>query len=445
MLSTAVGLRKNQDEATASARFMRQFAGGGESGLPPSSDPGAVRPSPDLPSTTGVRAPGTIPGYNGEPARTKIAWSPTVMGDDEAIAAGIYDQPPSGGAAPQTRIAPAAAPTGPAGSGPQQSGGLSPRAQQLIIASASPHLPAAQRDIAKTLLTAELDNSKMTPKQKDYAFAVAQGERRPFTEWDSAMRRSGASVVNVDTKGEGAFETEFGKDQAKRWNGYIAAGDAAQSKLADIGSMREISRRIGSQGAAAGLKETLGPYAEALGIDVGGLSDIQAYSSIIQRLAPQQRAPGSGSTSDVEFKGFLKSLPALTANPAAREAILDTMESIERQNVARADIATRLATKEINRGQAERELRGMGDPLESFRAWRKANPAAFGQALKAGIAAPQASPNADANPPRLPGQGQARPPGQQQGGPVRVQSPDDARRLAPGTRFLTPDGRELVR
>jgi hypothetical protein len=102
----------------------------------------------------------------------------------------------------------------------------------------------------------------------------------------------------------------------------------------------------------------------------------------VQRLAPQQRAEGSGSTSDIEFKGFIKSLPILSQNPAARDATLNTMDALNRDDMARGDIATRLATKEITRKQAEQELRALPDPMKSFTDWRKANPALYGQALK---------------------------------------------------------------
>jgi hypothetical protein len=201
-------------------------------------------------------------------------------------------------------------------------------------------------------------------------------------EMEKQLREAGKTTVNVDTKGETKFEEKFGEGQAKRWNGYIEESQNAERKLADIQSMREISQRIGSQGAKANLKEAVGPYAEALGIPVDGLSDIQAYSSVIQRLAPQQRAPGSGSTSDIEFKGFLKSLPTLSQHPEARDVTLNTMEAFARDDMARGDIASRLATKEINRGQAEREMRALPDPMKGFTDWRKANPEAYGQALK---------------------------------------------------------------
>jgi hypothetical protein len=242
------------------------------------------------------------------------------------------------------------------------------------------------------------------------------------------LKAAGKTEVNIDQKGEGEFEKELGKGQAKRWNSYIESGQAAERKMVDISTMRDISRRIGTQGAGANIKEAIGPYAEALGINIDGLPDIQAYSQVIQRLAPQQRAEGSGSTSDIEFKGFLKSLPTLSQNPAAREMGLNTMEALARDDQARGVIATKLSTKEIKRDEAERQLRALPDPMTGFVAWRKDNPDMYGQALKGSAAAPSFNDRFNASSP-----------GQKQG-PVKVASPVEARKLPSGTEIILPDG-----
>lgn len=283
-----------------------------------------------------------------------------------------------------------------------QAGGAPPAAPQqpgsvpipvLLQAMADPNLPAGQREIAKTLFTRALDEAK--PPERIKMLKALQADPA-LMELEEKLRAAGKTTVNIDQKGETKFEEELGKGQAKRWNSYIEGGAAAQKKMVDIQNMRAISERIGAQGAGANVKEAIGPYAEALGVPIEGLSDIQAYSSIVQRLAPQQRAEGSGSTSDIEFKGFLKSLPTLSQNPAARDMTLNTMEALTRDEIARGEIATKLAAKEINRLDAEKALRDLPDPMKSFQEWRKANPALYGQALggTAPKAAPQGAPKA---------------------------------------------------
>jgi hypothetical protein len=298
-----------------------------------------------------------------------------------------------------------------------------PEVRRWGAVAVHPRMPSHIKDFAKTLLEHTIKGREPTGDQKDYMLAVEQGETDTFTDWTRKNKSAGSTKVSIDQKGESEFEKEFGgKAQAKRWAGIQEAGDAAERRLVDITTMREIHTRLGSQGAVAGLKEFLGPYAEALGVNLEGLSDIQAYSQVIQRLAPQQRAPGSGSTSDIEFKGFLKSLPTLSQNPQARQIGLDTMEALARDDMARGAIASKLATKEIDRSTAEKMLRALPDPMKGFIEWRKANPQVYGNALRPAQGAPQGGSPAEATPQQSAPQG----------------APDGARRGRDGLLYV-PD------
>lgn len=247
----------------------------------------------------------------------------------------------------------------------------------------------------------------LTPEQEAQKARLAQAGRTQINNTNA-----------FDAKGEGKFNEALGAAQAKRWNGYIEEGDVAQNRLADIQTLRETSRRLGSQGSSANLKATIGPYAESLGIKVDGLSDIQLYESITNRLAPTLRAPGSGSTSDIEFKGFMRAIGPLSNAPAAREMILDTFEAASRNDIARSEIASRLASGDINRQQAEKEIRALPNPLEGFRKFREANPDAVGQAIKET------------------GQRAAL----EKNGPPKITSPEMASKLPSGTEFIDPNG-----
>lgn len=261
----------------------------------------------------------------------------------------------------------------------------------------------------------------LTTPEERASFGIAADDRRPYQVGpDGKLVSAGGAQtnVNVDTKGEGKFDEKMAEGQAKRYNEYIAEGDVAQGRLADIQTLRETSRRLGSQGSSANLKALIGPYAESLNIPVDGLSDIQLYESITQRLAPTLRAAGSGSTSDIEFKGFQRAIGPLSNTPAAREMILDTFEAASRNDLARAEIASRLARKEINRGQAEKEIRALPNPLEGFRKYREANPDAVGQAIKESA------------------QRQAL----ERNGPPKISSPEMAGKLPSGTEFIDPNG-----
>lgn len=217
--------------------------------------------------------------------------------------------------------------------------------QQLYSVLQNPQASDGQRAMAKSIIDNRMkysdenapDKREMTRLQTEKLRREVEGEgatpltaqeRKDFgiPEGQAAYKtRSGeikfgpaGTKVDINQKGENKFEEELGKGQAKRFNDLIAEGDAAQGRLADIQTLRETSRRLGSQGSSANLKSTIGPYAESLGIKVDGLSDIQLYESITNRLAPTLRAPGSGSTSDIEFKGFMRAIGPLSNTPAAR-------------------------------------------------------------------------------------------------------------------------------
>jgi hypothetical protein len=261
--------------------------------------------------------------------------------------------------------------------------------EQLAAAAQN---PALVQEAVKSINPSDVTRTITDPAER------AQYGIRPDDHTLYQLKRTGEltspgkPMVSVDMRGENSFSTEAGQLQAKRFNGYIAGADKAQGAMGDINNLREISRRAGSQGATADFKRMIGPYAEAAGINIEGLPDIQAFNSVIQKLAPQMHVAGSGATSDIEFKGMLSALPQLSANPAAREAILNTMEAQQRRAMTQGDIAAKVFNGDMTKAEGEKALREMPDPMTSFRTFRAQNPDAFANAPQAGTPAAQAQP-----------------------------------------------------
>lgn len=251
----------------------------------------------------------------------------------------------------------------------KQSGGrITPEAAIGIIQSGS----------AGQFLTEQFRSPTSEQEYNIYKQSETSAGRSPLTfdQWYTRNKQIESGV------GETAFEQGAAKSQVDRLNKTVEGGAQARGSIVDIQQMREISGRIGSQGAAADFKARIGPYAESLGIKIDGLDDIQTFNSIVQRVAPTLREPGSGSTSDIEFRGMLNSLPQLSSNPAARTAILDAMEAMARDKAARADIANRILNKEVDRKDGERMLRELPDPMTGFKAFKEQNPQLFGVQAK---------------------------------------------------------------
>ena len=138
------------------------------------------------------------------------------------------------------------------------------------------------------------------------------------------------------------------------------------------------------------------------------MSDMEAFTAIVSRLAPNMKPAGAGATSDFDLQTYFNSLPALQQTQRGRELIINQNRMLAEHSAAARDIATKVLTRQITRAQAEQMLQSLPDPLAL---WKKSR----------GLA----SPTGEQAPSSLP----------------RVNTPDEARRLPPGTQFILPDGR----
>lgn len=218
---------------------------------------------------------------------------------------------------------------------------------------------------------------KMPELVKDYQFYVQQelqGRRQPktFEQWDLERKKAQATNVAITQEGEKSFEREVGQLQAKDFSELVKRGRNAKVIIADLEALKDIGSRLNT-GVQAQILASLGPYADALGIKLEGLSEAQAFDAITSRLAPQMRVPGSGATSDFEMRQFLRALPELGRTPDGNRIVSDVFRALEEYNIAASEIASRAIAKEITPRQAEQELRALPDP---FTAWKKSRGAA---------------------------------------------------------------------
>jgi hypothetical protein len=335
------------------------------------------------------------------PARAPVSSSPRVWGDKEAEAAGLYE--PSS-AAPSAQLAPAspvagvaptptptptsaqaAVPTGvpvpqapvPTVTTPQAAAqpdtaslmpGISPRALALMAAASSPRLPQGDREMAKTLLTTELDANKATGPIKEWAFAKAQDPATPpFTEWIRGNKSAGKTEVNVDTQGAGAFAKAAGGAVAKRFEDLSKEGDTGTTDLALIGQLRDLGSVV-KTGTPTAIQGWLAQNGIKVGDNVGA---VEAYGAIIDKLTPSQRIPGSGSTSDYEGAMFKRSLPNLLKTPEGNDIVQNTLAGLAQTKVDRARIAEQALAGELKPADALKQLRDLPNPYDNFKSFAK--------------------------------------------------------------------------
>jgi hypothetical protein len=225
------------------------------------------------------------------------------------------------------------------------------------------------------------------PKQpelvKDYNFYSEQetkAERQPksFGDWDLARKSAAAQTVNINPNAELEFKKKASGVQAERFGDIVKKGETAREMIGDLSSLADLAKQF-ETGVPAQLTQMLGPYAEALGIKIDNLGPIQAYQSIVDRLAPRMRVPGSGATSDFDARQFLRSMPQLGNMPEGNQVIRDTLQAIQESHIAASEIASRALAEEITPQQAEKELRALPDPFSKWKASRGTAPTGGGR------------------------------------------------------------------
>lgn len=381
--------KQKQDEADASAAYLK-FLGQGSTPAAPVASP-APQPAPS-PVTAALGKPAKM--VSADPAAVTgprpngpVMPSDKVWGDDEAEAAGLYEKKPTkvamalssspldsaqwpygpvGGPSSAAAAPPAAAtPAAPTPTAPQMDDAKAKIAQLLNSPNRSERMLG--RSLAEAAITNQITGSKPTDEIREYEYSL---KNPGFTEYKTGLKKAGATNVSVDTKGENAFAQEAGKSQAKRYDEIAASGQNAKQMLSDVQTLAELGNNI-KTGKMAQAKAMIGPYADALGIKVDGLNEIQAFEAITNRVAPSLRVPGSGAQSDFELKNFLKSLPSL-ANTAEGNAIVTrVMGGLQQNKIAAAEIASRALAREITPAQADKMLRDLPDPMEEYRAFIK--------------------------------------------------------------------------
>jgi hypothetical protein len=83
--------------------------------------------------------------------------------------------------------------------------------------------------------------------------------------------------------------------------------------------------------------------ARNLGIAPGQVAVADLAQSLVTQAAPKMRAPGSGYTSDIEFKSFVNSIPSLATSEQGREVMSRYSRAFADRNAKLADYARKLA------------------------------------------------------------------------------------------------------
>lgn len=85
--------------------------------------------------------------------------------------------------------------------------------------------------------------------------------------------------------------------------------------------------------------------AKTLGLQNDQIAAQDLANSLVVQLAPRMRAPGSGSTSDIEFKSYISAVPSLSNSERGREIMAKYATAFADRNAKLADYAKKLASQ----------------------------------------------------------------------------------------------------
>jgi hypothetical protein len=157
--------------------------------------------------------------------------------------------------------------------------------------------------------------------------------------FETASKKTATNTItNVLGDAEGTFAKEFSKKEATRVSNEIDLGIKARRTSAQIDDLEQILSEV-QTGAGTSVKSYLGRF----GIATEGLDLIQAAEAAINRLVPEQRAPGSGTMSDADLALFKRSLPGLINQPGGNQRIINTIRKMNEHDIALGVIASKVA------------------------------------------------------------------------------------------------------
>jgi hypothetical protein len=203
---------------------------------------------------------------------------------------------------------------------------------------------------------------------QEYNYAKNNGFEGSFTDWKTSSSRP---LVEVNSGSNSSkFSEESDKAAAARLGEIVASGNTAPQMMGDMQQLAELGTQI-QTGKGAEALVALGPYAQALGLELEGLGPAQAYKAITSRLAPQMRPAGSGAASDFDARQFLESLPSIGTSPEGNEIINGTFQAISQNKIEAAELARQAQRGLITWQEAEDQITKLPNPYERFKGWKK--------------------------------------------------------------------------
>lgn len=167
-----------------------------------------------------------------------------------------------------------------------------------------------------------------------------------------AVKLAGRDVTTIsnniggDNAADAKLRSKLSEKEGERWSGLKEAGVISAGLGQDFEIIDQLLT-VAPQGPIQGNLAAAFPGFSSAG---------DAFQSVVTRVAPSLRTPGSGATSDIEYEGMLKSLPRLGNSPDGNKIIAGVMKAKAALNVERSQVVTAYENEQITAKEARSRL-----------------------------------------------------------------------------------------
>lgn len=241
---------------------------------------------------------------------------------------------------------------------------------------------------------AALDPALYERELTEYNDRQTQAAQQEFTAGENQLNRdnriaaasAGRPQTNVTVTGDAApnladeTEAEAQKNAAKKFGEVMTTmweegGDSQQS----LALVDELDSLLSSPNVQTGTWSNFRSIAQEWGIQAQG-SEEQAAKAIISRLIPQQRVPGSGTSTDADMAVFAQAIPSMIGTKEGNALILQTMRDLAQYNADRANIASDWMAGDLGRRDAINKFKELDKSMsERMKARREINAQFYGK------------------------------------------------------------------
>jgi hypothetical protein len=212
-----------------------------------------------------------------------------------------------------------------------------------------PYMAAQDYGGAFQQMTAEPAKPDLPNSYEEYL--LAQQDPR-FAEFQTQQKQAGAPSTTINNLPAGQeppdqdLRKKLSEKEADTWTNYEVAADQSGGIVQQLQIVDELMK-MAPQGPIQGRLAEMFPGFSSAG---------DALSSIVTRIAPALRTPGSGSQSDREFEAFLSSFPRLRNTPEGNAIISAVLQAKADIDIRRGEIVAAYRNNEISAIEARKQL-----------------------------------------------------------------------------------------